>query len=95
MLRKDAHSRAKKVASQLAFGTGILPTQNTFYKKGGTMIKDKLKGLWIPSEVILDNNISDKEKLIYALILFFSFQTGSCYLSPEYESLDWDSFYCT
>ena len=42
------------------------------------MLKHKLKGLWIPSEIIFDINLSDKEKFIYSLLLFCSVQTGSC-----------------
>ena len=26
------------------------------------MLKDKIKGIWIPAEIILDHNLSDKEK---------------------------------
>ena len=42
------------------------------------MLKDNLKGLWIPIEILIDDNLSDKEKLIYSLLLFFSTQNGSC-----------------
>lgn len=42
------------------------------------MLKDNLKGLWIPIEILTDDAISDKEKLIYSLLLFFSTQNGSC-----------------
>ena len=45
------------------------------------MLKDKLKGIWIPAEIILDRNLSDKEKLIYALVLFCSSQNGYCYIT--------------
>ena len=31
-----------------------------------------LKGIWIPIEILIDDNLSDKEKLIYSIILFLS-----------------------
>jgi hypothetical protein len=31
-----------------------------------------LKGLWIPIEVLTDKNLSDKEKVIFSLIVFLS-----------------------
>jgi len=30
-----------------------------------------LKGLWIPIEILTDKNLSDKEKIILSIILFF------------------------
>ena len=30
-----------------------------------------LKGLWIPIEILTDKNLSDKEKAILSIILFF------------------------
>ena len=42
------------------------------------MLKNNLKGLWIPIEILIDDNLSDKEKFIYSLLLFFSTQNGSC-----------------
>ena len=32
-----------------------------------------LKGVWIPIEILTDNKLSDKEKNIYAIILYFLF----------------------
>ena len=32
----------------------------------------KLKGLWIPAEILLNKNLSDKEKVILAMILYLS-----------------------
>ena len=29
-----------------------------------------LKGLWIPIEILTDKNLSDKEKVIFSLIVF-------------------------
>ena len=31
-----------------------------------------LKGLWIPIEVLTDKNLSDKEKVIFSLVVFLS-----------------------
>ncbi len=30
----------------------------------------KLKGLWIPAEILLNEDLSDKEKIILAIILW-------------------------
>ena len=38
-----------------------------------------LKGLWIPIEVLTDKNLSDKEKIIYALITFLSKENNKCF----------------
>lgn len=32
----------------------------------------KLKGLWIPAEILLNKDLSDKEKVILAMILYLS-----------------------
>lgn len=31
-----------------------------------------LKGIWIPIEILTDMNLSDKEKIIYSIIMFLS-----------------------
>ena len=48
------------------------------------MDKQKLKGLWIPAEILLDENLSDKEKIILSMILYLSDETGSCFASNKY-----------
>ena len=48
------------------------------------MNKPKLKGLWIPVEILLDEQLSDKEKLILSMILYLSDETGSCFASNKY-----------
>lgn len=48
------------------------------------MNKQKLKGLWIPVEILLDEQLSDKEKLILSMILYLSDETGSCFASNKY-----------
>lgn len=39
-----------------------------------------LKGLWIPIEILTDEKLSDKEKIIYAIILYLSKENNYCYL---------------
>ena len=48
------------------------------------MRKQKLKGLWNPAEIILNNDLSDKEKIILSMILYLSDETGSCFASNKY-----------
>ncbi len=48
------------------------------------MVTEKLKGLWIPAEVLLNKDLSDKEKLILAMILYLSEETSSCFASNKY-----------
>lgn len=40
-----------------------------------------LKGIWIPIEILLDTNLSDKEKYIYSIIIFLSKENNYCYCS--------------
>ena len=44
----------------------------------------KLKGLWIPAEILLNEKLSDKEKIILAIILYLSEETKSCFASNKY-----------
>ena len=44
----------------------------------------KLKGLWIPAEIILNKDLSDKEKIILAIILYLSEETKGCFASNKY-----------
>ena len=48
------------------------------------MSKQRLKGLWIPAEILLNNDLSDKEKIILLMILYLSDETGSCFASNKY-----------
>ena len=48
------------------------------------MSKQKLKGLWIPAKILLNNDLSDKEKIILSMILYLSDETGSCFASNKY-----------
>lgn len=40
-------------------------------------------GLWIPESIILDKNLSDKEKLILAMIIFLSKNNNECTTSNQ------------
>ena len=44
----------------------------------------KLKGLWIPAEILLNEDLSDKEKIILSMILYLSEETKSCFASNKY-----------
>lgn len=44
----------------------------------------RLKGLWIPAEILLNKDLSDKEKIILAIILYLSEETKSCFASNKY-----------
>ena len=48
------------------------------------METQKLKGLWIPVEILLNENLSDKEKIILSMILYLSEETKSCFASNKY-----------
>ena len=45
----------------------------------------KLKGLWIPAEILLNKDLSDKEKIILSMILYLSEEKGSCFASNKYK----------
>ena len=44
----------------------------------------KLKGLWISAEILLNEDLSDKEKIILAIIMYLSEETKSCFASNKY-----------
>lgn len=48
------------------------------------MVTQKLKGLWIPAEILLNKELTDKEKIILAIILYLSEETKSCFASNKY-----------
>ncbi len=48
------------------------------------MLKSNLKGLWIPSEILLNKDLSDKEKIILSMILYLSDNNNSCFASNKY-----------
>ena len=55
-----------------------------YVKEGENMQENNLKGLWIPYEILTNENLSDKEKYIYSLILFFSKNDGFCTITNKY-----------
>ena len=42
-----------------------------------------MKGIWIPIEILTDEKLSDKEKIIYAIILYLSKENNYCYLTNK------------
>lgn len=44
----------------------------------------KIKGLWIPAEILLDEKLTDKEKIILSMIIYLSDETRSCFASNQY-----------
>ena len=44
----------------------------------------KLKGLWIPADILLNEDLSDKEKIILSMILYLSEESKSCFASNKY-----------
>lgn len=48
------------------------------------MATQKLKGLWIPAEILLNKDLSDKEKIILSMILYLSEERKSCFASNKY-----------
>lgn len=48
------------------------------------MNKKKLKGLWIPVEILLNKELTDKEKIILSIITYLSVKTKSCFASNKY-----------
>ena len=48
------------------------------------MSTQRLKGLWIPAEILLNEELTDKEKIILSMILYLSDEAGSCFASNQY-----------
>lgn len=48
------------------------------------MATQKLKGLWISAEILLDEKLTDKEKFILSMILYLSDETSGCFASNQY-----------
>ncbi len=42
-----------------------------------------MKGIWIPIEILTDEKLSDKEKIIYSIILYLSKENSYCYLTNK------------
>ena len=50
------------------------------------MNKLDLKGLWMPSEILINNKLSDKEKIILSMIIYLSKDKGYCFATNNYFS---------
>ena len=50
------------------------------------MNKKEFVGVWVPSEILLDVNLTDKEKLILSIICNLSQNNNYCYSSNRYFS---------
>ena len=48
------------------------------------MQETNLKGVWIPIEIFTNEDLSDKEKNIYSLVLFFSKKDGYCTITNKF-----------
>lgn len=53
-------------------------------KTKGGYVMQKLKGLWISAEILLNKDLSDKEKIILSMIVYLSEEKGSCFASNKY-----------
>lgn len=42
-----------------------------------------LKGIWIPIEILTNEKLSDKEKIIYAIIIYLSKENQYCFLTNK------------
>ena len=42
-----------------------------------------LKGIWIPVEILTDKKLSDKEKTIYAIVMYLSKENKYCFLTNK------------
>ena len=43
-----------------------------------------LKGIWIPVEILTDKKLSDKEKTIYAIVMYLSKENKYCFYKITY-----------
>ena len=50
------------------------------------MEKSDLKGLWMPSEILINNKLSDKEKIILSMFMYLSKDKGYCFATNNYFS---------
>ena len=44
----------------------------------------RIKGLWIPNEVLLNTDLSDKEKMILSIVIYLSEDKNNCFASNKY-----------
>ena len=50
---------------------------------GDGMSNCNVKGLWIPIEILTANKLSDKEKIIYAIVIYLSKENQYCFLTNK------------
>ena len=50
------------------------------------MATQRLKGLWIPAEILLNEELTDKEKIILSMIIYLSKDKGYCFATNNYFS---------
>lgn len=50
------------------------------------MKKIALKGVWIPKDILLIKELSDKEKIVLSIVLCLSTELGFCFCSNRYLS---------
>lgn len=41
------------------------------------------KGIWMPMEILIDDKLSDKEKIIYAMVIYLSKENQYCFLTNK------------
>ena len=56
-------------------------------EEGEEMSNLNLKGIWIPVEILTDKKLSDKEKTIYAIIIYLSKENQYCFITNKTVSL--------
>ena len=52
-------------------------------EEGEEMSNLNLKGIWIPVEILIDKKLSDKEKTIYAIIIYLSKENQYCFITNK------------
>lgn len=50
------------------------------------MKKIELDGVWIPKEILLNNELNDKEKILLSIVLCLSSELGYCFAGNRYLS---------
>ena len=50
------------------------------------MNDSNFKGIWIPKEILLDDSLTDKEKIVLSIVISFSEDNKTCYVGNRYLS---------
>ncbi|MBQ7882279.1 MAG: helix-turn-helix domain-containing protein, partial [Treponema sp.] len=50
------------------------------------MKKIELDGVWIPKEILLNEELNDKEKIVLSIVLCLSSELGYCFAGNRYLS---------